>query len=149
VNPFGHSPYVTFSLTRGWVCLLWIYLAFVKSTYRTYSMLLKIRSFALYTSPLSVQALQSRSCVSLLSLRRFHGNHVQKYQLPRTTITMAVRSKAWTVFARSNTGVVDSNHTRGMNVCLHLFCVFVVQFVGSGLAAGWSPTQGILPPVYD
>jgi hypothetical protein len=24
VNPCGHSPYVTSSLTRGWVCLLWI-----------------------------------------------------------------------------------------------------------------------------
>jgi hypothetical protein len=28
LNPYGHSPYVTTSLTRGWVCLLWICLAF-------------------------------------------------------------------------------------------------------------------------
>jgi hypothetical protein len=28
LNPCGHSPYVTFSLTRGRVCLLWICLAF-------------------------------------------------------------------------------------------------------------------------
>jgi hypothetical protein len=28
LNPCCHSPYVTFSLTRRWVCLLWICLAF-------------------------------------------------------------------------------------------------------------------------
>jgi hypothetical protein len=39
---------------------------FVKWTYRTYDMLLKILLFALYTSPLPVQALQSRSCLSYL-----------------------------------------------------------------------------------
>jgi hypothetical protein len=37
---------------------------FSKCTYRTYSMLLKILPFALNTSPLSVQALQNRSCLS-------------------------------------------------------------------------------------
>jgi hypothetical protein len=40
---------------------------FVKCTFRTYSMLLKGLHFALRTSPLSVQALQSRSCLSYLS----------------------------------------------------------------------------------
>jgi hypothetical protein len=35
LNPCGHRPYVTYSLTRGWVCLLWICFAFVKCTYRT------------------------------------------------------------------------------------------------------------------
>jgi hypothetical protein len=67
LNPCRHSPYVTSSLTRGWVCLLWMGFAFVKCMYRTYSMLLKILPFALYTSPLSVQALQIRSCLSYLS----------------------------------------------------------------------------------
>jgi hypothetical protein len=43
VNPCGHSPYVTPSLTRRWGCLLWIYTwPFVKCRYRTYNMLLKI-----------------------------------------------------------------------------------------------------------
>jgi hypothetical protein len=40
LNPCSHSPYVTSSLTRGWVCLLWICFAFVKCTYRTYSICL-------------------------------------------------------------------------------------------------------------
>jgi hypothetical protein len=37
LNPCGHGPYVTFPLTRRWVWLLWICFAFVKCTYRTYS----------------------------------------------------------------------------------------------------------------
>jgi hypothetical protein len=40
---------------------------FVKCTYRTYTVLLKILPFALYTSPLSIQALQSSSCLSYVS----------------------------------------------------------------------------------
>jgi hypothetical protein len=33
----------------------------------------------------------------------------------------------------SNTGIVGSNSTRGMDVCVHLFCVCVVLCVGSSL----------------
>jgi hypothetical protein len=40
-----------------------------------------------------------------------------------TPITVAARSKAWTVFARSNTGIVGSNSTQGMDVCMPLFCL--------------------------
>jgi hypothetical protein len=61
LNPCGHSPYVTFSLMRKWV---W---PFFEHAYHTYSMLLKILPFALYTSTLSVQASQSRSCLSYIS----------------------------------------------------------------------------------
>jgi hypothetical protein len=38
-------------------------------------------------------------------------------------ITVAVRSKALSVIARSNTGIVDSNPTQGMDVSFVLFCV--------------------------
>jgi hypothetical protein len=38
------------------------------------------------------------------------------------------------VFARSNTGIVGSNPTRGIDVYMHLFFVCVVLCVGSGLA---------------
>jgi hypothetical protein len=34
-----------------------------------------------------------------------------------------------------------------MYVCVHLFCVYVVC-VGSGIATGWSPVQGVLRTVY-
>jgi hypothetical protein len=62
-------------------------------------------------------------------------------------ITAAAGSKAWTVFARSNAGIVGSNPTQGMGVCVRLFCVCVVLCVGSGLATGWSLVQGVLPSV--
>jgi hypothetical protein len=40
-------------------------------------------------------------------------------------ITVAARPKAWTVFTRSNAGIVCSNPTQSMNVCERLFCVLV------------------------
>jgi hypothetical protein len=40
------------------------------------------------------------------------------------------------VFARSNTGIVGSNPTQVMDVCVCLFCVCVVLYVGSGVATG-------------
>jgi hypothetical protein len=57
-------------------------------------------------------------------------------------------SKAWRVFASSNTGIMGSNPTQGMNVCVRIFCVSFVMCVGSDLAMGWSPVQGVLPNVY-
>jgi hypothetical protein len=45
-------------------------------------------------------------------------------------------SKTGTVFARSNVGIVGSNPTQGMVVCVGLLCVCVVLCVGSGLAIG-------------
>jgi hypothetical protein len=55
------------------------------------------------------------------------------------------RSKAWTVFARSNVGIVDSNPTQGMDVCVCVYTVCVVLCVGSGIATGSSLVQGVLP----
>jgi hypothetical protein len=39
-------------------------------------------------------------------------------------ITVAAQSKAWTVFARSDAGIVGSNPTEGMDVCIG--CVYSV-----------------------
>jgi hypothetical protein len=75
-----------------------------------------------------------------------HYFHVLNYLTP---ITVAARSKAWTVFARANTGIVGSNPTWGMNVCVHLFCVYAVLCAGSGLVTDLSPIQGVLPTVYS
>jgi hypothetical protein len=47
-------------------------------------------------------------------------------------ITVAARSKAWIAFACSNAGIVGSNPTRGMNVCV--YSLFVLC---SDLATGW------------
>jgi hypothetical protein len=56
---------------------------------------------------------------------------------------VAERSKAWTVFAFSKAGIVSSNSTQSMNICLCLFRVCI----GSGLATGLSPIQIVLPTV--
>jgi hypothetical protein len=40
-------------------------------------------------------------------------------------VTLAAQSIAWTVFARSNAGIVSSNFTQGMNVRVRLFYVYV------------------------
>jgi hypothetical protein len=65
LNLCGHSPYVISSDMT--ICLsLMNKLGLFKYTYHTYSMLLKILPFVLHTSPWSVQALLSRSCLCQL-----------------------------------------------------------------------------------
>jgi hypothetical protein len=46
---------------------------------------------------------------------------------------VAARARAWIIFPHSNTGVVGSNPTQGMDVCVRWFCVCVVLCVGRGL----------------
>jgi hypothetical protein len=75
--------------------------------------------------------------------------HLTLYSLEPTAlwpITVAAPSRAWNVFARSNTGMVGSNPIQGMDVVC-VYSVFVLSCVGSGLASGWSPVQGVLPTV--
>jgi hypothetical protein len=62
-------------------------------------------------------------------------------------ITVAARSKAWTVFTRWNTGIVGSDPTLRMDFCLRLFCVYALLCAGIGLPTGWSLVQGVLPIV--
>jgi hypothetical protein len=64
-------------------------------------------------------------------------------------LLVADRSKAWTVFAHPNAGIVGSSPTQVMDACLRLFCVYVVLGVGSGLATGWSPIPGVLPTLLE
>jgi hypothetical protein len=45
--------------------------------------------------------------------------HLNTFYLARLPVPMAARSKARTVFNRSNTGNVGSSSARGMNVCPH------------------------------
>jgi hypothetical protein len=44
-------------------------------------------------------------------------------------IAAAARSKAWTVFTLSNTGIVGSNPTWGIDICVCLFYVCTVMCV--------------------
>jgi hypothetical protein len=60
------------------------------------------------------------------SLPRQNDQFFLKY-LPLTIhsqpVTVAALSKAWHVFAQSNTGIVGSNPTQGMDVCVRLLCL--------------------------
>jgi hypothetical protein len=72
---------------------------------------------------------------------------VSVYHSNKLPITVAARSEAWTVSSSSNTAIVGSNSTWGLDVCMRLFCVCAVLCVGSGLVTRWSPVQGVLPTV--
>jgi hypothetical protein len=67
-------------------------------------------------------------------------------KIARTTVS--ARSEAWTVFAPSNTGIVGSNPTPGIDVCVYsvfvLFCVKVA-------ASQWGdlPSKESYKCVYD
>jgi hypothetical protein len=41
-------------------------------------------------------------------------------------VTVAERSKAWTLFARSESGIVGSNPSQGMDVWCVYMCLFCV-----------------------
>jgi hypothetical protein len=66
-------------------------------------------------------------------------------------VTVAEWSKAWTGLARLDTGIVGSNHTRGMDVYMYVYVysMFVLSCVDRGLAMSWSLIQGVLPTVLD
>jgi hypothetical protein len=75
----------------------------------------KVRARRVDTVCTPVQFFNLQSC---FIINPFHA------ECQPTTVT--ARSQAWTVFARSNTGIMGSNPTQGMDVCLRLFCVCVV-----------------------
>jgi hypothetical protein len=66
--------------------------------------------------------LYSRRCEKDKSYKRVVSKRNRHFLLIRVDsvhpITVAARSKAWTVFARSNTGIVGSNPSQGMDVCV-------------------------------
>jgi hypothetical protein len=51
-------------------------------------------------------------------------------------ITVAAWSKTRIVFPPSKAGIVGSNPTQGIDVCMRLFCDCVDLCVGSGLSTG-------------
>jgi hypothetical protein len=100
-------------------------------------------------SYLLVRCCITSSWNSTVKLKIFRWSELDyvAYNLIRL-ITVAARSKAWTVFVCSNAGIVSSNPTRGMDVCVPSFCACVVLCVDSGLATSRSPVQEVLSNVY-
>jgi hypothetical protein len=62
-------------------------------------------------------------------------------------VTADAPSKEWNSFVSSNTVILGSNPTRGIYVCLRLFCIYVV-LCRQRPYDGWSPVQGVLPIAY-
>jgi hypothetical protein len=66
-------------------------------------------------------------------LQKFFTISINRHPLYNLPITVVERSKAWNIFAGSNTGIMGSNPTQGMDVCLCLFCVFLRWWPCDGL----------------
>jgi hypothetical protein len=63
-------------------------------------------------------------------------------------ITVAAQAKAWTIFARSNTGIMGSNPTQDMDVCVRLFCLHAVVCVQTAALQMADPPSGFLTTMY-
>jgi hypothetical protein len=59
-------------------------------------------------------------------------------------VVVAEWSKAWTVLARLDAGIIGSNSTRGMDVYVYVYSMFVLSYIGRGLVMSWSLIQGVL-----
>jgi hypothetical protein len=64
------------------------------------------------------------------------GKLLLTYNMPWRPIAVATRSKELNVFARSNTEILGSNLTKGMDVSLCAYSAFVLSCVCSVLATG-------------
>jgi hypothetical protein len=74
--------------------------------------------------------------------------HIPEHGTPYFNISLPSTCRQPITVAHSNAGVVVSNPTQATDVCARLFCVHAVVCVGTALARGWSPVQGVLPTVY-
>jgi hypothetical protein len=90
----------------------------------------------LFTLIQSFNAVLSELLTVSLSKLQINVSYISASRVVSLPITVASWFKTSTVFARSNIGIVDSNPTLGMDVCVRLFCVCAVLCAGSGLATG-------------
>jgi hypothetical protein len=75
---------------------------------------------------------------SELEVNYFHSVH------PVVPVTVTERSRARTVLARSEAGIVGLSPTQGMDV---LYVYMFILCLGRGLATSSSLVQGVLPSV--
>jgi hypothetical protein len=118
----------TWHCIRGWVC---------------YELQIIETAKQNYTAPWDIQFVAVFLSYGILQIFRFEYLHPRMRTVcytcisfvvcHRQPITVASRSKAWNLFAYSNTGIVGSNPTQAMDSCLRLFCVCVRQRPNDGL----------------
>jgi hypothetical protein len=63
--------------------------------------------------------------------------NISRLKILITPITVAARSKALTFFAHSNTGIVGSDPSRGMDMCVRLLCFCFPVW-------RWRPCDGLI-----
>jgi hypothetical protein len=78
-------------------------------------------------SSITVTTCEKKQRDGVISLQIFFGTLCGRciiYKL--RSITTAARFRARSVFVESNTGVVDSNPTCGMDICVFILCLWVI-----------------------
>lgn len=55
-------------------------------------------------------------------------NYYYYCALVHILITVAARPGAWAVFTLLSTGIVGLGPAQGMDICVHLFCVYVLLY---------------------
>jgi hypothetical protein len=74
--------------------------------------------------------------------------HTEHHLVPRSILHGAIRPEPFTVAARSSpTRTLGSWIRIPLKAWMFAFILFVLYCVGSGLASGWSPVQGVLATV--
>jgi hypothetical protein len=101
----------------------------------------------LYPAPRSIKHAHMHADNSGSKVMQYGTGEIYGDCAIESSISVATRSKPWAVFACSNTWIVDSHLTQGMDVFVCVYSVFVVLSVGSGLATGWSLVQEVIPSV--
>jgi hypothetical protein len=112
LNSYDHGPCVTSSLKRGWVCLFSVRLAFVKCTYRTYSMILKVLHF---TSPRHGQHISKTALPTVLLLRAcpLYCRAVTKSWLSSSVLQcydLVSRGWSWNLIELLRTALTNGKH---------------------------------------
>jgi hypothetical protein len=121
-------------------------------------------NFALYERRLRVRELSQRielrsisghgmsalpsldSFLSACICRRCSDNfNISRLQVLEWPITVAARSKAWTVFARLNPVIMGSKPTQDMDICVCVYTVFVFFVLAEALQRADPPVQSVLP----
>jgi hypothetical protein len=86
LNPSAFSPYITSCLTRGWVCILWICLAFIKCIYIAHKHVIENSSFcAIYEYRSSVSPGFAKQIMPILFILCYNGSLVTWMVVSLTT----------------------------------------------------------------
>jgi hypothetical protein len=120
-NPCCHNPYVTSSLTRGWVCLLWIGLAFRQIYVSNLQHVIENSSFCT-THKSSVITGFAEQIMPILRILCYNGSSV-----PWTVVSLTTAKFKPLIFSVSGFAVSYTANTFILMI-LYDFCLLPVKF---------------------